>query len=364
MTSLPYLIYPRDQSDKPHEMDLPHRAFKSEQPRHPVLAKTLPPPERSINPDFTRPGLGSVLHRRANHPGAPARLDLAPTNEAVSDGETYPSIATVAFYSPSAPIPIPARPNPPSRPTTPLTGRAAEGAGFPFSKDTPRKSPVGPSTYASPSPSSGSSRKTTSPSRSYSPFMSPSMMPREQPSHRIQPSSPLSPTMPLSPLLPYALHGRVSNRAGPHLQIPALPRLHPANFQSSDLPEADSSQRNRTNNSRRQFSDARHKLHKYQRDLIANATRSSRPVASQALTDLPPPRLHPLGSPGPVTPLALEENGDYLAAGTAASSYRLAGSAENELVERFIRQEQERTNHSGMPSDRHSPAVSPAGGRG
>lgn len=87
-------------------------------------------------------------------------------------------------------------------------------------------------------------------------------------------------------------------------------------------------------------------------------------MASQALTDLPPPRLHPLGSPGPVTPLALEEGGDYLAAGTAASSYRLGGSAENELVETFIRQERERMNPGGMHSDRPSPAVSPAGGRG
>ena len=87
-------------------------------------------------------------------------------------------------------------------------------------------------------------------------------------------------------------------------------------------------------------------------------------MASQALTDLPPPRLHPLGSPGPVTPLALEGSEDYLAAGTAASSYQLGGGAENELVETFIRRERDRMNHGEIRSDRHSPAVSPAGGRG
>lgn len=339
-------------------------------PRRPVDAKSPVQPDRpraftsQPDSDFTRPGLGSVLHRRANRPGAPARLDLAPANEEASDGETYPSIATVAFYPPSAPIPIPARPTPPSRPTTPLTGRAAKGAGFPFSKDTPRKSPVDPSTHASPSPQSDSSQKNTSPARSYSPFLSPSAMPREEASQRIQPPSPLSPMMPLSPLLPYAQHGRTSNRAGTHLRIPALPRLHPANFHSSDRSEGDASHRSRSNVSRQQFSDAQQKLHKYQRDLIAIATRPARPIGSQALTVLPPPRLHPLGSPGPVTPLALEENEDYLVAGAAAASNRLDGGAQNELVERFIRQERERMNRGGMQSDRHSPAVSPAGGPG
>lgn len=355
-------------------MDPPRRAFNAQQPQppqqnlHPAVAT---PPDVSCilrtSPgvyDFTRPGLGSVLHRRANHPGAPARLDLAPAIDKVADGETYPSITTVAFYSPSSPIPIPARPTPPSRPTTPLTGRATKATGFPFSRETPRKSPVERFSYASSSASSGSSQKNTPPYRSHSPFTSPLTMSREQPSHRVQPSSPLSPPLPLSPLLPYAQNGRISNRAGTHLRIPILPHLHPANFHSSSAPEANSSQRGRSNPSRHPFSDAQQKLHKYQRDLIANAIRPARPIASPAMTNLPPPRLHPLGSPGPVTPLALEENQDYLAAGTAASTYRLNGSAENDLVEKFIHQEHERMKHGGMQSEGHSPAVSPAGGRG
>lgn len=356
-------------------MDSPHRAFLPQQPPHsphsPHSVDENPPPhphsfrasKSSTNPSFIRSGLGSLLHRRANHPEAPTRLHLAPTTEEVLDGETYPSIATVAFYSPSAPIPIPARPMPPSRPTTPLTGRAAKSAGFPFVKDTPRKLPVEQPSYTSPSPPSDSSQKNTSPHSSHGSWTSPSTMPREQPSHRVQPSSPLSPPMPLSPLLPYAQNGRISNQRDTHLQIPALPRLHPANFRSADHPEVNFSPRSRSNASRYQFSAAQHKLHKYQRDLIAHVTRPARPIVSQAMTDLPPPRIHPLGSPGPVTPLALEGNGDYLAAGTAASPYQLGGRVKNELVETFIRRERERMNHGEMHSDGHSPAVSPAGGR-
>lgn len=355
-------------------MDPPHRAFHHQQPQYyscqsvnakpPSQPNLLRTSKAATNPSLTRPVLGSLLHRRANHPGAPARLDLTPTVEEVSDGETFPSIATVAFYSPSAPIPIPARPMPPSRPTTPLTGRAAKSAGFPFAKDTPRKSPVEQPTNTSPSPPSDSRQKNTPPHRSNGPSTSPSIMPREPQFHRVQPSSPLSPTVPLSPLLPYSPNSRIPHRGDTHLRIPALPRLHPANFRSPDHPEVDFSSRNRSNTSRHQFSAAQQKLHKYQRDLIAHATRPARPMASQALADLPPPRLHPLGSPGPVTPLALEGNGDYLAAGTAASSYQLGGSVENDLVETFIRRERERMNQGEICSDRHSPAVSPAGGPG
>lgn len=359
-------------------MHPPRQGSKPQPPRLPTISTAVLPANATdtdthsdssrrrsnsrANPDFTRPGLESALHRRTNHPGAPARLNLASTHEPNSDGEPYPSIASVAFYSPSAPIPIPARPLPSSRPTTPLTGRAAKSAGFPFSHDDPsQKSPFGHS------PSSGSSSKTISPARSQSPCMSPSVMSREQTPHRTQPSSPLSPAMPLSPLLPYTLDGRTSGRAGPRVQMPALPRLHPANFPSSHPPERGSSQRSHSRNPRHPLSHAQHKLYKYQRDLIANATRPSPPVALPTLPDLSPPRLHPLGSPGPVTPLTLEEKGDYLAAGAAgaaASPYQLGGRADGELVEKLIRQEHERTTRSAMRSDRHSPAISPAGGRG
>lgn len=377
-SSLPTFFPPRDKSDNPDpdQIHPPHHAGNPQRLHFATVSKTFSPAiatdkplrlRERANTNFARPGLGNALHRRTIHQRAPTRLDLAPTTEEVADSETYPLIATVAYFSPSAPIPIPGRPNPPSRPTTPLTGRAAKGAYFPFPNHTPPTSRFGKSSdsqHQPLSPASVSSLKTTSPTRSSSPSMSPSTMPREQSSHRIQPSSPLSPTMPLSPLLPLTQYGRKPGRGGQHLQIPVLPRFHPANFQSFDRTELDSSQRNRSNTSRRPFSDAQHKLHRYQRDLITSVTRPSRPPALQGLTDPPPPRLHPLGSPGPVTPLALEEKKDYMAAGAAASSYGLGDSGGAELVEKFIRQEQERINYSGMQSDRHSPAVSPAGGRG
>lgn len=318
------------------------------------------------HPDFTQPGIESLLHRRRHRSGAPARLHLAPPDED-SESETYPSIAAVALYSPSAPIPIPARPDPPSRPITPLTGRAVRGAVFPFARETFRPSPVGSSAHTSRSRSSGSSSKTVSPTPSHSPSMSPSSMSREPPYPGKQPSSPRSPEIPLSPLLPYTSHGRNSSRAGARLHIPTLSSLHPANFQFTNRPEVVGSQRTRSDHPGHQFSDSQHKLRQYQRDLIANATRPSRLTASNPAIDLPPPRLHPLGSPGPVTPLALEEQEDYLAAGAAAmaSSYQPAGgNADSTVEEKWIRQEQERMHRGGRQSQRRSPTMSPAGGRG
>jgi hypothetical protein len=59
------------------------------------------------------------------------------------------------------------------------------------------------------------------------------------------------------------------------------------------------------------------------------------------------PRLDPLGSPGPVTPLALEEEGGYLAAGemNGSNGSMLGGQAGGpppELVEKLIQRESER----------------------
>jgi hypothetical protein len=71
-------------------------------------------------------------------------------------------------------------------------------------------------------------------------------------------------------------------------------------------------------------SDSQKALRQYQRDLIANAKLSSRLAAVLGSAKPAAPRLDPLGSPGPVTPLALEEEGDYLAAG--AGSISIGGS--------------------------------------
>ena len=61
-------------------------------------------------------------------------------------------------------------------------------------------------------------------------------------------------------------------------------------------------------------------LRQYQRELIANAKLASSAAASPVFATNAAPRLDPLGSPGPVTPLALEEEGGYLAAGAGSIS--------------------------------------------
>lgn len=60
------------------------------------------------------------------------------------------------------------------------------------------------------------------------------------------------------------------------------------------------------------------KLQQYQRDMIAQARLSSLPgTQEQAAGSAEPtsPKLQPLGSPGPITPLELEESSGYMAAG-------------------------------------------------
>ena len=64
-------------------------------------------------------------------------------------------------------------------------------------------------------------------------------------------------------------------------------------------------------------------MRRYQRELLAKADYSSRIAASPFGHKPSSPRLDPIGSPGPVTPLALEQGideGDYFLAGARATS--------------------------------------------
>jgi hypothetical protein len=79
--------------------------------------------------------------------------------------------------------------------------------------------------------------------------------------------------------------------------------------------------------------DAQKHLWMYQRDLVA-AARAQSP--NQIIADPASPRLVPIGSPGPVTPLELESDG-YLVAGTQRAGKEAVSS--NELVEKLIREE-------------------------
>ena len=272
---------------------------------------------------------------------APLHLDLASVAEKSSPSSktTLPPAVT-----PTAPIPIP---SPRSKdltdvPRTPLSARAHSGCFMhlggslkPRYMEKPDNSR--PVNYFSDSSDSsvGSVKKP----------------------YRETPTSPLSPTMPLSQRFP---RGRDPSPHSSVLRLPPLPRFHPAHYESPSTGLPHTPRGSQPKGHGRQYSDAKQQIHKHQRDVVANATRAARLTLSPRATTSPlSPRLHPTGSPGPVTPFALEEK-DYLSARTTGSSGSTSSSG-RDLVERLVQKENERRTHPGR-AESLSPAVSPAGG--
>ncbi|MCJ1483191.1 hypothetical protein MMC06_003358 [Schaereria dolodes] len=283
----------------------------------------------------------------------------------------------------SAPITIPTPRQRISRPTTPLTGRTEENEGhqFPFADQTSQKLSVSHSlelTYQHNPPTTNTPTTPPKPLRKpnsfkkqiFSEFLA--MMRQDQASPLYTPSSPLSPTMPSSTLS--SNNQRNSRRVPPNLQNPSLGRFHPVNFQSTDASLAITSNRTRPPSAigqprspqrrQRHGSDAQRKLHQYQRELIKNATRTSISIATPTSGVNPKtPQLVPCRSPGPTTPLMLEEGSDYLTAGSNGLQSVLGEGSPRALVDELIRKETERRVYPGAHDGRCSPAVSPAGGR-
>ncbi|KAI4132331.1 MAG: hypothetical protein LQ347_002638 [Umbilicaria vellea] len=309
----------------------------------------------------------------------------------------------------TAPIPIPTanplhRRNPISRPTTPLTAREEKaGHEFPWHDTSPLRPTISQSlrpTYSFQRPSERKAKeflpqpqqlvsKATLrmqedvPMRKYNVLSTDSaQMHQGHASSLYTPSSPLSPTMTSAALPSHSRHGN-ARRTGQPLQLPALPRYHPSNYErattSPSLSTNVTSRPSATYRSsarspqphQRQLSDAQYKLHQYQRDVITTATRQSRPAASSTsgITKPVSPRLNPLGSPGPVTPMMLEEQTDYLLAGAercelSSNSFEEPGQREpgqRELVERLVRAGKE---PGVLARSGSSSPVGPAGGRG
>ena len=330
----------------------------------------------TVNSRDRQAGPGSRPHQHA----PPHIVSLAPTNKESATLEdiihAIPFPPAQYHHPPSSPIPIPSRKRNTSRPTTPLTARAEPGNFFPSDYYiTPRKSLFpgsgrGEYHLEDRSPANDIEQ---SPTLAYSVPIKSTGMRRGQTTPMYTPTSPLSPTMPAPPV-PSAQQAHSNTRRtapGPNLRLTSLPRFHPANFPSND--SASSSSITSPRNSRppssqypqRPLSEAQFKLQQYQRDLVANATRVSRAPISPTVGVKPsPPRLHPLGSPGPVTPMMLEGQGDYLIAGAGGSNHESSPVKDGrEMVEKMIQQENERRNYPGR-EERISPAVSPAGGRG
>ncbi|KAI9835090.1 MAG: hypothetical protein M1819_002642 [Sarea resinae] len=135
------------------------------------------------------------------------------------------------------------------------------------------------------------------------------------------------------------------HQTGP-LKLPALPRFHPANYQSPSSSSATTpaSGLNSPQGQLRQYpSDAQRQLQSYQRDIFSQASRASRDSTGQMGIKPTSPKLQPLGSPGPVTPLMLEEGGGYMVAGAGGRDVKqLQGAGERDLVEHLIREESRR----------------------
>ena len=329
----------------------------------------------------SQPAKSSLGDRRARPPLPPLRIDLLANQSAKvphEQGGKTPTTVTVAFHAPSAPIPIPGRQKS-ARPITPLTAREPKGGHFPFialSPAEPANSRKSREYFQQHLASASSSTSAAVPAsfkdRQNWPSLQlsetqriakkgPNMHDQQLPRHN--PLMPFSPAMPLSPLQTMDQNPRMPRRAGKDLHLTSLPRFHPANYQSAESSPTGTPRVTRSSASQRQGSDVSQQLHQYRRDLVDGATRSARSLLSPKLSKPSPPRLHPLGSPGPVTPLVLEGQDDYLMGGTVTSPRSASASEGRQLVDRLIREEQDRIKHLGIRSARHSAAVSPAGVR-
>lgn len=68
-------------------------------------------------------------------------------------------------------------------------------------------------------------------------------------------------------------------------------------------------------------------------------------MSQQSSSSPSAPRLDPLSSPGPVTPLVLEDAGGYLASGSTSSACNLGGdsSTMSDTIDRLIAREAEQS---------------------
>ena len=277
--------------------------------------------------------------------------------------------SSAADESCTKPIAIPPRPRDRDLPATPLTGREPPDSYFPVLEQ-----------VSSINKHIASSRPdtildTNSPFPGQQANVDCNMNPRSNHQTSLRPSSPLAhaPASPIAIPASPSLQRHRQRHSGQSLNLPGLPKYHPANFPSSDTATPISPRGLRGLNSSQRASrgsDATQKLHQYQRDMMANAKRQSAVIGVKPGLCAKPtsPRLLPLGSPaGTMTPLALEGQGDYLLAGSRRTRSNAHDTEARDWVARLVDKENERRVHtdagSAALSPSISPAVSPAGGR-
>jgi hypothetical protein len=179
-------------------------------------------------------------------------------------------------------------------------------------------------------------------------------MPSPRTSPALRPSSPLSTGYKtahfdtLQPPSPRATHSRPNTTSWRahrgSLKLPGLPRYHPANYASSysslqNTPDGQSSSPQPPTSPRayqKLYSDAQKQLFSHQRGMVSAAQGGFSAGQDRPMS----PRLAPLGSPGPVTPLALEHDEGYLLAGARNAGHD--ASQPQLLVDSLIREETRR----------------------
>ena len=257
--------------------------------------------------------------------GSDFEINLLPIT---TSNKTSPSFAR--------PILIPTTPvgqRDPDRVPTPVSGRGdRKGHLFPVRGSSPTRLshfPASPEDIPRmiPAPHFDHIYHHRSLSLTLSPWSRPyAMMHTDRTNSRYTPTSPLSPRLdgasrPISPQPSRAPRGQAARP----MNIP-IPKFHPLHFQQPremSGPGSASSQAPIINYTKHSGSttESPRLMKERQRDLIDKAKMSSRIAASPHGVKPDAPRLDPLGSPkGPVTPLALEEGGDY---------FLVAGGGEN-----------------------------------
>ncbi|RAL14305.1 uncharacterized protein BO97DRAFT_340737, partial [Aspergillus homomorphus CBS 101889] len=286
--------------------------------------------------------------------GHPTRVSLSSLEELTATSSTYspPSpqspVSDTTDYlaglnlnqSASRPIPIPKRSHiihDQDFPVTPLTGRFDKGYYFAHREQVPDRSREKPTHRRHSRPVhrphfSESSRMRSDSSTLYAPVATPSMS---------------SAGRPLSPQ-PSRARGGNSSKSAPAFHLGSLPRFHPAVYQSSGTSQTLSAQPPSPRQSRqhgyRASASSRETMWQYRDRVDGNflVKAPSRPLSPSPSA----PRLDPLRSPGPVTPLALEDAGGYLGSGTTSADLTARDSHYSgpapDVVDRLIAREAER----------------------
>ena len=302
-------------------------------------------PRSPISPRFSpRDHLETLISRH----GYPTPVSLSSLRDLTSTTSTYnpPSPRSRRYRSDSPPIdaleslslststtrpiPIPRRAvqvYDDDLPVTPLTGRFDKED---FLDDWERASLSAKSRHVLPRPRSGRHGRHSSMRSDHSPYYSPVASPT------ISPRRPSSPQPSRS--------SRTQAKSMPGFHLGTLPRFHPAVYQPSAPSQSGQPPSPRqSRHAYRTTSGSRDMKYQY-RDLL-DASGAS-PSA---------PRLDPLRSPGPVTPLALE-SADYLAAGSKGAervprehTSQHSGPSPD-LVEKLIAREKEKARQKSRKS--------------